>query len=1719
MKKVTKKLRVHRIISLVLACVMVLTMLSPASVEAAEASISTDKDTYVSGEPIMVTAYSEGSGDWVGLYTKGSEDPNKDYWFWYYVDGSDNGSGKSWSKGETYNLYDTVWWNANTGYDGSLLPAGDYVLRIEGANVSKEITIVDPPATETKLETKSQVDVGESIKVKAVNYTSGAWVGLFKGEYTEGKANETWYYVTGHNDESYDLGVYDEGTYEVVLFTDSGYTVEKRQTVTVGHIYGEWKSNKEGDKTATHSRVCEGHTDVKETENCSWNDGEVTTPATDTQDGVKTYTCIKCGGTYTEIIYAKQIVEENTIKEPTCVEKGLKEVVFDDGTTTTKDIDPLGHQYGDWNGNEGKETHSKTCTREGCDSSVKEHTLTENCTLDDGVVVTGENNKIVYTCQECDGSYKKDIIELDKEVYDIGQAINITVNYPSASKDWIGLYKKDAVMNVDKSFYYYYPAGEEAGKPFNIYSGTGQVPVTETGEYKLVFYKDDKFDELISSVDIRIDHTYGEWEFDESNHKHTHACTVDPKHTETEDCVFDDGETVEGGIKYTCTVCNGFYVTTHDLTYTFNEADKTHTKTCATHKDCSENKTEPCTFNKGVVSTEKDNTIVYTCKDCNGSYEKDIIELEKTTFDKGEAINIKVNYPSNDKDWIGLYKKNPILGTTESYYYYYPKQVGEGNSLNIYDATYQHSVTDMGEYTLYFLENDGYNVISSVDITIDHTYGDWVFNAEEKTHTRVCTGHPEEKETAYCDFETETVDGNVKYTCKVCKGSYVDSHEFKYDYNAEAKTHTKTCTKHDNCSANGSESCKFTEEVKDGKLVYTCKDCKGSYEVAIISTDKKKYDLGESINVTVDYDFGPTDWVGIYKKGEIPSNVAGAPMSFYYYYPSDSGKTFNIFAGTSQIGGVRGDIGFGEYTLYLCANDGYDIIGSIDVTIGHEFGEWKYDENTKTHSRTCDGSTKHQEGPVACTFESKVTKEPTATETGIETFTCSVCKGSYEVVLPKTSATIVKTETIDPTCEEDGKIIFTYSDGTVTEELIQKLGHDYDEESCTFNEADKTHSYTCKNDSSHVKTVNCDFNRIAMEGDKATYKCTVCGGTFEAGALVVMKDTYAVGEAINVIASCNTNESWVGLYKADEEYGSIVSYYWYYVVADGINRDGKTMNLTDKAFYNVQRLDSMTPGEYKIVLFGDGGYTKVIDEKTITITETSTTYDMKINGKEVSDGEVLQFKDDDVVNVNVTANGNPGTSWVGIYTAHYTKDTDFAGIGSADFFWIGDNNGKTVNLKSAFREPGDYCIVIFGDHGHDYVEKIVYYTFTKEGAEKVLIEPTCTKPGLKYMKYDDGSDAYIPIAKLGHDIKEWLFDETTKTHSGVCERVEGDTTCGEKVTEDCKFESAENAEGVMVSACSVCKGQYSEVPEEVLPPYEEKSDRIYGETRYETAAKIADELKKNQNIEKFDNIIIASGTGYADALSGTYLAKVKNAPILLVDTANAKNMKSIADYVNANLAEGGTVYILGGKNAIAETFTSNLKVDKNHIKRLGGATRYETNILILEEAGVAGKEILVCTGDNFADSLSASALGRPVLLVNNKNLLGTQKTFLKEMKNKKFFIIGGKNAISYDMEELIRDYGGTERISGATRYETSTKLAERFIEGPKAVILAYGHDFPDGLAGGMLALNMDAPLILVHDSYKDSAVSYAKDNNISSGKVLGGPVRISESVAKEIFAR
>ena len=323
---------------------------------------------------------------------------------------------------------------------------------------------------------------------------------------------------------------------------------------------------------------------------------------------------------------------------------------------------------------------------------------------------------------------------------------------------------------------------------------------------------------------------------------------------------------------------------------------------------------------------------------------------------------------------------------------------------------------------------------------------------------------------------------------------------------------------------------------------------------------------------------------------------------------------------------------------------------------------------------------------------------------------------------------------------------------------------------------------------------------------------------------------------------------------------------------------------------------------------------------------------------------------------------------------------------------------------------------------------------------------------------------------------------------------------------------AEKAEAEKRAAEAKVKELAEEV-ERLKNENEKGLERIAGATRFETSMAIADKLKEKLGVEKFDNIVITNGEGFADALSATYLAKVKNAPILIVNESTADE---ISEYVKKNAAENANIYIIGGEGAVSKKVADKMPGKKI---RLHGESRFETNLEVLKAAGVEDQDIAFCNAYNFADALSVSAAGKPVMLVDN-SLDSAQIAYLKTLKSKKFYLIGGQNVVSKAVENEASKLGKIERIAGSDRFATSRAVAEKFFTGEhKKAYLTYGFNFPDGLCAGVLCAVDNSPLLLVSNENMEEAAAYVTKAKVQKCIVLGGDNLISSEVASKLLKK
>ena len=131
------------------------------------------------------------------------------------------------------------------------------------------------------------------------------------------------------------------------------------------HYFSEWTREKEptctepGSETSVCPEAGCGKTFTREIPALghSWDEGKVTKPATEAEDGVKTFTCTRCGETKTETIHSYKAV----VTAPTCTEKGYTTHTCACGDSYVDTyVDALGHAW-----DNGKVTKEPTETETG----------------------------------------------------------------------------------------------------------------------------------------------------------------------------------------------------------------------------------------------------------------------------------------------------------------------------------------------------------------------------------------------------------------------------------------------------------------------------------------------------------------------------------------------------------------------------------------------------------------------------------------------------------------------------------------------------------------------------------------------------------------------------------------------------------------------------------------------------------------------------------------------------------------------------------------------------------------------------------------------------------------------------------------------------------------------------------------------------------------------------------------------------------------------------------------------------------------------------------------------------------------------------------------------------------------------------------------------------------------------------------------------------------
>ena len=510
----------------------------------------------------------------------------------------------------------------------------------------------------------------------------------------------------------------------------------------LGHLWS-WTSNGNG----THTRTCRRENcNATETDNCSGG------TATCTEQAV----CDNCGQSYGTLkphSFTAETAEEQYLKSAaTCTEKAVyykscavcgtsskgtaDEATFESGK-------PLGHDWGKWMP-DGEGTHKRVCAHDAS------HVETADCTYGDWntnqdshwktcTVCGGEAERLNHADPDC--NHFCDTCGIKMTEHDFTGELPITaLLYKEANCLSPALYYKSCKICLLSS------KGTDSEATFAAGETNPDRHAEEPGDWQLDGNSHWRFytcchlevdrgahqggtaDCLAPALCEVCQHSYGELgphhfvdQVNEYRLKSAATCTSPAVYYQScSTC----------GAQGTETFTNGEPLG-HDYGAWTSNGDGTHTRVCA--HDAAHTETENCHGGTATCTAKA------VCTVCGGEYGE--MAAHSFTAEKAEA----------------QYLKSAATCTEKAIYYKSCAVCGLSSKGTADEATF-------------FSGN-----------ALDHSWGAWTQNSDEKTHTRICKRDTSHTETENCHGGTATC--TAKAVCEVCKAEYGE--KLPHDFTAE----------------------------------------------------------------------------------------------------------------------------------------------------------------------------------------------------------------------------------------------------------------------------------------------------------------------------------------------------------------------------------------------------------------------------------------------------------------------------------------------------------------------------------------------------------------------------------------------------------------------------------------------------------------------------------------------------------------------------------------------------------------------------------------------------------------------------------------------------------------------------------------------------------------------------------------------------------------------
>ncbi|MFE9234240.1 cell wall-binding repeat-containing protein [Cellulosimicrobium funkei] len=319
------------------------------------------------------------------------------------------------------------------------------------------------------------------------------------------------------------------------------------------------------------------------------------------------------------------------------------------------------------------------------------------------------------------------------------------------------------------------------------------------------------------------------------------------------------------------------------------------------------------------------------------------------------------------------------------------------------------------------------------------------------------------------------------------------------------------------------------------------------------------------------------------------------------------------------------------------------------------------------------------------------------------------------------------------------------------------------------------------------------------------------------------------------------------------------------------------------------------------------------------------------------------------------------------------------------------------------------------------------------------------------------------------------------------------------------------------------------------------TDRVSGQDRYETSrAVVLDAFGAAISDPGYSRVaFLATGRGYADALSAAAVAGANGGFVLLVD--GEAPLTAAADGL-LDATHVTKVVLVGGIGALGKQIEDTLLLTRySAVGRVGGKDRYDTSARISAWGFAEAPRAFVATGTQFADALSGAALagavGAPLLVTPPTCLSVPSVGSLRTLGTSRVTLLGGAGALDPAVGRLEQCGSGpalldprtgtvpspriptiVERYSLGDRYADAVAVSRRYFpHGARVVHVVGEQPTAAALSAPAAAAAYPGPLFAVP---RDSLPAVVRDEIIRLGAshvvVVGGTDEVSDAVLNEL---